>query len=112
MYFLINVPPPFPEQSILVPFNDTGAELLVAVLTSSPVLPSCCVTFSKKLPSVVGGEVSIIKTVCKLFPFILHLTDPSVTQVNTNLSPGHTIGGDCSYDVITSGRDISDIVIH
>ena len=76
---------------MLVPFNDTGAESLGAVLTTSCVTLLYSVTFSKKLPNVLGGELPAIMTACELFPFNLHRTDPlvAVAQINTSSSPGH-----------------------
>ena len=99
MNFLSNGAPNPSAQSTLVPFNDTGADSLVAVLTILFAISSNCATFSVKLPSVVGSVCLSSKIVCPSFPFILHLTDPvpTVTQVNTSSSPGHTIEGDCSY---------------
>ena len=77
---------------MLVPFNDIGAESLVALLATSCVTLLYSVTFSKKLPNVLD-ELPAIMTACELFPFNLHQTDPSVAvaQINTSSSPGHTV---------------------
>ena len=74
------------EQPIIVPFNDTVTESIVAVLVMK--LSSNELTTSKKLP-IVADLVTFCNAVIPPSSVCQVTLPVSVVQLSTTLSPGH-----------------------